>query len=174
MKKGFTPYPMQGYWGKQFGLFLPAIATLFILVFSLTDYKVFKTIDNWQHIMLSLSLLSIGLFNMMMSKEKLEDERVKKIRAKSMQMFISAILIPNISFSFIMAFDEDFGGVGLFHGTIPFALLLYNIYFNYSLRFDPQWNYNEGGATDNFKSDKSSIIILTILFFAAIIIYSIL
>lgn len=166
---------MQGYWGKLFGIYISILALLFLLIFIFTDLLLFKTLDKTTYILCSIWLFSLGQFSMMMSKERVEDERVKKIRAKSMQMFIMALLTPMMTMGFFATIDSDFGGgLGNNLAFISLSLFLYNIYFNYSLKFDPQWNYNEGGSVDNFKTDKRSLVFLTILFLAVIIIYSIL
>ncbi|MDC1068571.1 hypothetical protein OAQ99_05360 [Candidatus Kapabacteria bacterium] len=164
MKKGFTPYPMQGYWGKKFGFVIAMISTIYIIAFGFFDLTIFKSSNSQDHAVGTLWLLCFGLFSMMMSKEKVEDERVMLIRAKTMQMFISFLFVPIITIGFFSSFIEGFSHSDFTTLTLILtAFILYNIYFNYSLKVDPNWNYSNGGVIDNIKSTKFIIFLIAVL-----------
>jgi uncharacterized membrane protein len=174
MKKvGFTPYPLQGYWGKIFGFVLSIIALIVAVLNHFYDFHIIHNADKNDHTIWFLWFFGFGLYMMMMSKEKKEDERIKKIRAKSMQIFIAATLTPVLTIGMFAPIDRTFQmfNTSTVQIILILGLIIYNIYFNYSVRFDPKWNYNDGGAVDNLKSSPkifwlilATAILLPLLF----------
>lgn len=164
--RGFTPYPLQGYWGKKFGLFVFLVFLIPYICFHISDeITLFQTLNNEQHIQLFYWVCLFGLFMMMNSKEKVEDERVKIIRAKSIHIAYMITLVPSFGIALISTvFEQDYSLLGqAAEMYITMGLIVYQLYFHYSLLRDPAWNYNDGGPLDNFRFSRKSFLPLVIL-----------
>jgi hypothetical protein len=163
--KTFNPYPLQGYWGKVFGFWFAVLFLIAFIVFLSIDIHAFGLHDE-EGVFLALMLaMCFGMFMMVFSREKEEDERVKIIRAKSMQIGYMIMASTSISMSFISIIDEDFIGlnVGGVIGILFISLLFYNLYFNYSLKKDPDFNYSDATALDNMRTKPGKVRIMILI-----------
>jgi hypothetical protein len=170
MQSKFIPFPLNGHWGKKLGIYvvmLAVLTTAFFLIFQLEN--------DWGYqregiIRTGLYAVCLGMYFMAFSKEKVEDERVAIIRARSMQATLGLIITPMITIGLIgsiMSFDSmqdepllDWGPVLLM------GLLFYNLYFNYNIRNDDEFNFGEQGTiVENLNTNvgKATTIILIII-----------
>ena len=143
------------------------------------------------HILICLFIVFTGLLSLALCKEKVEDERVKAIRSKAMMkgfVFTCAVTIAfpiNIAlFPFIApeAFEgiiitrDDYAYMGMLLMAFPaFAVISYLVLFNYGLRYDEGWDFNdEMTPVQSFKKNKKYVIIFQVIMLcllAAIIIW---
>ncbi|MBX2904785.1 MAG: hypothetical protein KF744_02020 [Taibaiella sp.] len=135
------------------------------------------------HVLICLFITFTGLLSLALCKEKVEDERVKAIRSKAMMkgfVFTCAVTIAfpiNIAlFPFIApeAFEgititrDDYAYVGMFLMAFPaFATISYLALFNYGLRYDEGWDFNdEMTPVQSFKKNKKYVIIFQLVMLA--------
>lgn len=160
----FTLFPLQSNaWQKSTGILLVLLLIVRLMVnSSLLDLSMLFTELNAKDL---IDLIIVGsLFIFSFSKEKIEDERVHRLRYKSLTgtfIFVMATII-------VFAFSQILSGeLALFSENIliiPFtALIAFQIVFRFLLWKDPESAYNDGSASDNL-STKQAIIPLLIGF----------
>ncbi len=148
---------MNDYRTKVAGRIVTAAGVVLTIAQKITSFTILPKLSVEKHYYLCIWTVVLGLYMMAFSKEKFEDERVKKIRAGAVQIVIlmmSAVLL-SLSLVGILHDDLQFDGSSLLF-LIGFYMLAYNIIFNIGLRFDNLWNYNTEDVTikDNFKKNK--------------------
>ena len=171
--KYFTLFPLQGYWGKWAGgitAFSALVTGALVIGMKMTFLN--DLIDpNLQEIWLTW-LFALGLFILSFSKEKIDDERVQRIRyvalrGASMMGFMTTLFV----FSPII---WQAGPDGTFQpdlemplSVLPFAilqcltipLLTFQIIFNLGLYQDGNWAYNDLGAEENLRKNPWLFVI---------------
>ena len=176
---------------KKASLIVAAAGFALAIIELLTNAVVIPALSAGFHLHLCLWVGFIGLMNLALCKEKEEDERVKQIRSKAMmQGFIFTCIVilsfsVNISlFPFIApeAFvgitfgKEDYAYMGMLFMAFPaFSIVSYLLLFNYGLRTDDKWDYNDTMTPkQHFAANKKYLIfrlLLSLAFLAAIIIW---
>ncbi len=155
---------MYDYRGKIAGGVIAVAAAIATLVQKLTHITVFKKLDQEQHYFLGILFVVVGLYTMAFSREKNDDERVKQVRARSLQiafMFYSGIMIA-LAFNGIIFRDLVFDGSSLLFVS-AFGIAFYLIIFHIGIYFDSVWDYGEEpGILNNIKKNKWYVL-LTII-----------
>lgn len=160
----FTFFPMQGYWGKVFGVISSMLLMFLLLITSYFEIQFLKDVDLERQSNIIFWLIIFGLYMIVMSKEKIEDDRVKAIRYKSLQFGYGMLLAPSLAINlggFLMGTSSITTQSMSFY--IPISLVLYLVHFHYGLYFDPSSNYNDNGPLDNVVKNKKFFLIYTLL-----------
>lgn len=146
----------------------------------LTNAIIFPALSAGFHLQLCLWLGFFGLMNLALCKEKEEDERVKQIRAKAMMQGFIFTCITILSFSINISLfpfiapdafigitfgKEDYAYMGIFFMVVPsFSIVSYLLLFNYGLRNDDKWDYNDTMTPkERFARNKKYVILRTII-----------
>lgn len=166
---------MNDYRTKVAGMITAGTGVVLTAVQKLTHFTVLKKLDVTQHSYLCMWVAVAGLYLMAFSREKYEDERVKKIRSGSVQIVIMLMMgmLLAISLTGIISKDLDFPPEVLMI-IAAFYLIFYLIVFHIGLYYDKMWNYDadEVGIKENIKKNSwvnilfaiLAVIILNILF----------
>lgn len=166
---------MNDYRTKVAGMITAAAGVVLTIVQKLTDFTVLKNTDVEQHRYLCIWIALAGLYMMAFSREKFEDERVKKIRAGSVQVVIMLMMgmLLAVSLTAVMAKDFDFPAIMLML-IVGFYLIFYLIIFHIGLYYDKMWMYDadEVSIKENVKKNIwvnilfaiVAVIILQLLF----------
>lgn len=114
-----------------------------------------------------------GLFIMCFSKEKVDDERVKQIRAKALQIAFGMMCIVLISFQFaILVINGTADSTEVLPVITAVGLLSYLFFFHVGLYFDADWVYNDDTVSANFRKNKRFFIFYTIFMLISIVLIS--
>lgn len=177
---------------KKVSIIIAATGFSLAIAELLTEAIIIPALSFGFHLQICLFIGIMGLINLAMCKEKEEDERVKAIRSKAMMqgfIFTCIILLTfsiNISlFPFIapedfvgmMARKEDYSYAGILLMAFPaISVISYLALFNYGLRNDENWDYNDTMTPkENIVRNKKYILIerlVWIAILAAMIIWS--
>lgn len=135
---------MYDYRGKIAGVIITAIGAVLLTIQRLTHFIVLHKFTAQQHYYLILFIVLFGLYMMANSREKMDDERVKLIRAKAFQTSynLTITLLLALGITMTISTDPNLEGKDLmFIGS--FALVLYLGLFHAGLYFDNTWEYEE-------------------------------
>jgi small-conductance mechanosensitive channel len=166
MKTSFTLFPLASYKNKYFGIAISIIGILFSIISSLGVKIAFiEELSNGNSNSFYLLILIFGLYIMAFSKEKLEDERVKKIRSKALTVAMGVQLATLFAFVFtsITVDPEIVLDVSATITLLLITLIVYHLIFHISLFFDPSWVYTDESAIENIKKHKKFFIIYLIV-----------
>lgn len=97
-----------------------------------------------QHIGLALCITIYGMLLLAITKEKVEDERVKAIRAQAMQFTVLMFVITNLTTAFMNLLNiADRAAIGTrwIILNLMMNLTIYHIFFRIGLYRDNYWNY---------------------------------
>lgn len=107
---------------------------------------------------------------MAFSKEKIEDERVQKIRSSALRVSLGTLLGGMIAFLFTTFISNS--ELSITNDSlivfILFALGVYHLFFHISLYFDPKWAYGDNSAMENIRKNKAFFIVYTLVTVIAI------
>lgn len=165
---------------KKSSMVIAGVGLVLAVAETLTKAIVIPKLSVGFHILICLCIAFTALMTLALCKEKEEDERVKAIRAKAMMkgfVFTCSVTIAfsvNIAlFPFIApeAFEgltfarEDYAYVGMLFMAFPaFAVVSYLILFNYGIRYDEGWDFNdEMTPVQSFKKNKKYTIIFQLV-----------
>jgi hypothetical protein len=161
MRKSFTAYPLQGYWGKILGIFLSILFLILFLILFNYEIVLLSKYSNQLHYEFCYLMFMFGLFMIAFSKEKIEDERIKLIRGKSYQVGFMLLISASLANTFVEVYSIDdtksldFVSRLTNYINVTLALLISIGYFYYSKWRDSDSTYSDGGPIDNFKYIKS-------------------
>ena len=150
--KGLTM--MYDYRGKIAGIILSAAGIIAMTAEKIGKFSIFPKLSIDQHYLLFFWSALFGLLLMTFSKEKLEDDRTRFVRAKAMQTAFYLLTGIMLSFTLIATLaQKDFQlDVTEFYMLLTLALLMYQFLFNIGLHFDFLWEYEDKGLVDNLKN----------------------
>jgi hypothetical protein len=160
-----------------------AMATLGMVMSLLevaTGAILFTKLSPGIHLHFCLWFTFINLLSLAMCKEKIEDERVRLIRSKAMMrgfLFTCAVILGfslNVSLFPIIAPEafegvtfakEDYSYMGMMLMVFPaFSIISYLILFNYGLRNDENWDYNDTMTrSEQLGKNKKYVILRTVI-----------
>lgn len=169
---------MYDYRGKVSGMVIAALGTIALLIQKYTHFTVLAGLNSDQHFNVLLWVTLFGLFLMMFSYEKHEDERVKQIRAKAVMIVFGimtgAILAFALTISIIpfidpgdlqpAAADEGvwLGRLLMFYPAV--GIVLYLLIFHVGIYYDKVWDYSDNiSVLENIRKNKWHIIIIAII-----------
>lgn len=105
-----------------------------------------------------------GLFIMCFSKEKVDDERVKQIRAKALQIAFGMVICVCLAIQLPAIFkDLPMEGNEVLLIISAFGLVIYHIFFHIGLYFDSNWTYNDDTVSANIRKNKIFFIFYALL-----------
>ncbi len=155
---------MYDYRGKVAGGIAAAVFAVVTLVQKLTHFTLFKKLNADQHYYLCLCMVAMSLYTMAFSREKNDDERVKEVRARSLQitfMLFAGVLLA-LSFNGIIFPDLQFDGTALLFLS-GFYVVFYLVIFHIGIYFDNVWQFGEEpGIWQNLKKNKLMIVLIWI------------
>jgi len=163
MMNNFTPFPLASYWSKKAGAILVLIALLFLLLVTL--FKGMQTLiplDQRHLLEIGGWALAFGLVGIVTSKERIDDERVQKIRASAYRM----------SFTLIFIVLATFGGSNMVEpgkisidplAAILFIALTYDIIFYIGLYSGSGLYYADDDALENFRKNRRFVTIYVLI-----------
>jgi len=135
---------MYDYRGKIAGVMITAVSAILLTIQRFTHFVVLQKYTALQHYYFILFFVLFGLYMMANSREKMDDERVKLIRAKAFQtafnLTVTILLAVGVSSVISSAANID-GKDLMFIGS--FALVIYLGLFHAGLYFDNTWEYEE-------------------------------
>ena len=174
--KNLVIFPMQGYYGKIIGIVISTISILLLVLTNVFEnFKLFNLLTNSELFQFSFWFVLFGFYLIAFSKEKVDSERVRKIRSKSLQiafgLLISLILSTSLlgilaNTSVVLDREPFLINLGI---ELPFyaafGLLVYLISFHIGLYFDPNWIYEKQSDTvvSNLKNNKMFFIVYTLI-----------
>ncbi|MCD6010174.1 MAG: hypothetical protein K0Q79_36 [Flavipsychrobacter sp.] len=163
--KNLTLAPMSSYQTKIAGLIITLVALILLLVVKLHGpfMSLSKPAPDRQFNLLFAATV-FGMYMTAFSKEKNDDERVRAIRAKSLQIAFMILMTTIIAIALnSMTSKEEFQGDSTALCAISaFGLGIYLIMFHIGLYFDPTWNYNDDTVFANIRKNKTFFVIYTI------------
>jgi len=175
--KNLTLFPMQSYKGKTVGVAISVLSMiLMILASKLDNFILIKSFDNSQHFQLFFGLTVLGLYLIAYSKEKIDDERVQKIRSKSLQISFGILISILLVINFVGIISPSFSinaGTHLFL-IAAIGLLIYLFFFYVALYFDPTWTYNDDTVLANVKKNKLFFLLYTLVIIVLVVLQFIL
>jgi len=165
---------------KKVAIIMAGIGFMLVGVEFITRAVIIPKLSWGVHLHFCLLVMFTGLFSLAFCKEKVEDERVKLIRSKAMMQgffFTCAVLLGfslNVSLFPVIApgiFDgtalnkDDLSYMGMLLMAFPaFAIVSYLVLFNYGLRNDENWDYNDTVTPrENFRKNKKYILLRTLI-----------
>jgi len=165
---------------KKVSIIIAATGFLLAIAELLTEAIVFPALSFGFHLQICLFIGIMGLINLAMCKEKEEDERVKAIRSKAMMQGFIFTCIVVLSFSInvslfpfiapdafigITASKEDYPYIGMLLMAFPAtSVISYLALFNYGLRNDENWDYNDTMTPkENIIRNKKYLLIRTLI-----------
>jgi len=172
--KGLTL--MYDYRSKDAGTIVSAIGVLTIIAAKIWKFSLFHQLSADQNYLVFLWGTLFGFYIMAFSKEKNDDERVKKVRANAMQF--AFCLLVGILLSFSLIYTLKLNNLNLSTEVLymfpTMALLMYLLVFNVGLHFDFLWEYEDKGLVENLKNvDKNkwgilAYVLICVVLFAII------
>lgn len=167
----FTLFPLQGYWGKFAGLAISTLALILIGIYKLTGPEFLNAVlPAGKQLGTLLWLFAMGLYFISFSKEKVDDERVQKIRYTALRgtgLIVFGMLF--ISFSPMALNAKGISEVAitdpifLIFTALVLPLLAYQVIFNIGLHLNPAWAFNDLGVEENIKKNRKFFLIYIIL-----------
>lgn len=151
---------MHNYKWKVSGLVVAGLGLVLWLAHYFTDFVLVEKYNTDQHSFMFWWITLAGLYLTAFSKEKYDDERVKAIRAKSMQagFTLAMAVLLSVSLTEFLAVDMSFEANAII--IIPtFCLVFYLLLFHVGLYFDNLWDYSDddAGIFKNAKGDKKQL-----------------
>lgn len=149
---------MWDYRWKIAGMVIAGIGFLALIIQKLTHFTVFQKFNSDQHFNVLLWITLIGLLQIMVSKEKIEDERVQQIRTKALMFALFLVVASALAFamtvtlmptndpemangvSFTPAEVIEAGRALMFYPAI--GIVFYLLMFHIGLYFDNTWDYD--------------------------------
>jgi hypothetical protein len=164
--KNLTLYPMSSYKSKIAGLFVIGVAVILLAVVKFYGPLPFiQKLDADRQFKMFFVFMIFGLFQVTFSKEKNEDERVQKIRAKSFQASFMLLAGSMIAISLSTVTGKGDGNMPDIELSMlaGFGVVFYLVLFHIGLYFDPAWNYNDDTVLVNIRKNKTFFIIYFIV-----------
>ena len=169
---------MYDYRGKVAGMIIAGVGLPALVIQKLTHFTVSPRLSDAQHFNLLLWITLLGLFTMMFSYEKYEDERIKLIRAKAFMIVFALMTGSILAFAFTVTLQpsspkfEDIlltsddvimaGRMMMFYPAV--AIVIYLILFHIGVYFDQAWDYKDNvGFIENLKRNKWRILLMNIV-----------
>lgn len=172
--KDFTLVPLNNYHFKKIGIGITGVSLLLLLLSP--GLELFKVVSTWtleQNENLLKVLLGFGLYTIVFSQEKEEDERVAHIRGRALRFGFMILTAVSLSLGIVgITFDatSSFSPIHLAELT-AMVLLVYLVYFYYSLYFDPKGNYTENTPSENYSKNKRMVVIRVVSGIILLILY---
>jgi hypothetical protein len=167
--KGFQN--LASHKSKIAGLVTMSVGLVVTIIYKLHPFVLIPKYDADKHLGLCLWVIVVGMYLTAFSREKFEDERVKMIRARTLQMVMMLMSGTVLAFSFT-AITQDIGDLDVLTLLLFPAvyLAMYLAIFHIGLYFDNLWDYEEKqtGILDNMKRNKKPIIIFQLIAFAVL------
>jgi len=144
---------MYDYRGKLAGIGISAVGFMLVLAEKLHPFSLKPGWTPEQHYGFFVWVALLGLFLMVFSKEKAEDERAKLVRLKAFQISFMVTISTLMAFSLMTSVTgEPIGMDASFMNIVPAtALILYLLVFHVGLHFDQVWEYEDRGLFDNWR-----------------------
>ncbi len=162
--KSLSIFPMSSYKNKVYGLVITLVALVALLAISHGPLPFIQASADEQF-NLFFAVVTFGLYMIAWSKEKNDDERVQKIRAKAMQVGLGVMITSILAFIFcidVLAIKKHevttLGGTELAL-MLDFGLGTYLTVFYIGLFFDPAWVYNDDTVMVNIKKNKQFFVV---------------
>ncbi|MBI9034804.1 MAG: hypothetical protein JEZ03_10080 [Bacteroidales bacterium] len=158
--------PLHSYKMKYAGISISALSLLLLLINTLfNNLSIFNTLSITEHQELFFWTFVFGLFTIVFSKEKIDDDRVRKIRSRALQVsygFLTAILLVICLNSFYMEAFEAIKKIYIL-SLVATSLIIYLIIFNLGLFFDSSIIYSENSAGENIRKNKIFFLIYLVV-----------
>lgn len=162
--KGFQN--LASHKSKIAGLVILSAGLVITIIQKLHPFTIIPKYDADKHLGLCIWVIVLGMYLTAFSKEKFEDERVRMIRARSLQMVMMLMSATFIAFS-LTAITQDIGDLDVLTLLIFPAvyLAMYLGIFHVGLYFDNLWDYEEKqtGIWENIKKNKKPILIFQVI-----------
>lgn len=135
---------MMGHQNKPLALGLIVGGLVIAVAEKIHPFTILPNHTRNQHIGLALCITIYGMMLLAMTKEKIEDERVKAIRAQAMQFTVLMFVITNLTTAFMNLLNPaDRAAIGnrWIILNLMMNLTVYHIFFRIGLYRDKYWNY---------------------------------
>jgi hypothetical protein len=163
----YSPFPMHGYHMKVAGAGIAFLGVLFFGWVFISGQPVSWLEFNFdEQIQFSLLILAFGLYTMAFSKEKVDDERVQRIRQVALRISFQLLVAIFIVFNFAALLGKFEVAYSLY--LVIFALVFYHLVFHIALFRNPDWAFKDVTVAENFQMNRKFYImyalVLVILF----------
>jgi hypothetical protein len=170
MKNTFSPFPIHSYGYKVFSAFFTVAALGFLVWLSLTGNAIAGMgFSQPQQLKLATWLVTFGLFGVVFSKEKIEDERVSLVRQFVMGICFRLFLIMLISVNLVAILNPKFE-VSYTLEMVLFCLAFYLVIFYGALFFNPGWVGAEPSVSENMRIKPKFYLIFALIQVALLIV----
>lgn len=162
--KNLTLFPLLSHKAKIFGIILTILAVILLALEKMTHLVFYKNFTPQQYDKMLSLLVVVGLFLTSFSKEEVDDDRVRHVRAKALQVGFVLILSVIIALNFATIIAPR---VPLDYNLSLIALIGisgYLITFNIGLRLDPTWMYADEPLATNVRNNKAFFLVYLLVF----------
>jgi cation transport ATPase len=148
---------MYDYKWKKAGIIISAIGLLGMVAERLKGIIIFHKFTAPQHYAIFEWVMLLGLATIIWCREKIEDDRVKAVRAKSFQfvfLLVTGTMMAVALTSSLHPNDPLPPDVLFFFSAI--GIIFYLFFFNIGVYFDFLWDYEDRGVWENLRNiDKN-------------------
>jgi cation transport ATPase len=163
---------MYDYKWKKAGVFISAIGLLGMIVERLKGLIIFNKYTVAQHYGIFEWVMLLGLATIIWCREKVEDDRVKAVRAKSFQFAFLLVIgvMMAVALTHNMHPEDPLASADLFF-LAALGVVFYLFFFNIGVYFDALWDYEDRGVWENLRNiDKNKWGMLVYLIGSVVII----
>jgi len=168
--KGMTI--MYGNRTKKWGIAISLVSLALMVAEKLVPFSIVQKFTAVQHMAAFQWFMLFGLFGVIYSKEKYDDERAKAIRLKAMQIAFMMQTSVTLSVALLGYFVKDIAMVpsGLLFLLAGLGVFTYLLVFHFGLYFDEHWDYEDRSLWQNLSNiDKNKWGMLLYLAIGAVV-----
>ncbi len=160
------------YKNKIAGLVILSAGLLTAIIWKIHPFTIIPKYDSDKHLSVLLWVIVLGMYLTAFSQEKYEDERVKMIRARSLQTSMMLMTGTIIAFS-LTAITQNIGDLDVTLLLMMPAVYLgiYLAIFHVGLYYDNLWDYEEKKLSfrENWRKNRKPLLIFKLISFAVLI-----
>jgi hypothetical protein len=143
---------MYDYRGKVAGMIISALSIIAMVAEHMHPFLLNQRWNEQQQHGIFVWLTLFGLFLMMYSKERVDDERTKQIRLKSIQVAFMLMVSTMSAFGLTMNLAGEQVDAQLLYFFPAMGVVLYLLMFHVGLYFDQVWEYEDKGLISNLRN----------------------
>ncbi len=158
----FTVFPLNNYKMKYAGISISVISLILLVINSFVHNLNFHSnISEVQHQNILFWGFVMGLYLLTFSKEKIDDDRVKRIRSKALQISFGLLSSVLLAITFIGSYDNTFQSFETIQilSIVAGSLLIYQIIFNLGIYHDSSFIYSDNTVRENKRRNKRFYLI---------------
>lgn len=150
--KGMTI--MYEHRAKKWGVAISLVGLLLLVAEKVHPFSLMQKYTPVQHTAAFQWFMLLGLFCVIYSKEKYDDDRAKAIRLKAMQIAFMMQTGVTLSTALVGYFIKDAAAIppGLLFLIAALGAFTYLLVFHFGLYFDEHWDYEDRSLWNNLRN----------------------